>query len=124
MPAPDWPATLPALPIVEGYVESPANCVLRTAMDAGPAKVRRRFTSGPIPISASLIMTSTQLNAVSPNGFNAFYVSDCSNGSAEFTWHNPRTNSDVTMRFVGVPKYEPVGSSANWRVSFEVEILP
>jgi len=93
-------------------------------MDAGPAKVRRRFTSGPIPLTVSLIMTSTQLNAATPNGFDAFYVTDCARGATEFTWTNPRTAGGVTMRFVGVPKYEPVGSSANWRVTFDVEILP
>ena len=124
MPAPDWPAAFPALPAVEGYAESPPACVLRTEMNAGPDKVRRRFTSGPRHIPVTLYMTSTVLNAASPNGFDAFFVQDTFHGSAEFTWHNPRTNADVTMRFVGVPKYEPVGGSSAYRVTFEVEILP
>ena len=37
-----WPTTLP-LPSVEGYGLTPQEAVLRTDMESGPARQRRRF---------------------------------------------------------------------------------
>jgi hypothetical protein len=119
-----WPGALPALPLIEVYSETMADAKLRTEMDAGPAKVRRRYTSVPRRETVKLRMTSTQLTAASPNGFDAFYVTDTAHGATEFTWANPRApSSAVTMRFIGVPTYSAL-SQGVWDVSFEVEILP
>lgn len=118
-----WPAALPQMPTVESYDSSPADATLRTDMDAGPAKVRRRFTSGPETMTVRLMMTATQLNAASPNGFHAFFVTDTSYGATEFTWVNPRTGSAATCRFIGAPAYSPLGGTA-WEVRFRMEVLP
>ena len=117
-----WPAALPALPTYVEYDAQPADAALRTEMDAGAAKVRRRYTSGPEACNVRLMMTTTQLNAASPNGFHAFFVTDTGYGATEFTWVNPRTNVAATCRFVGVPKYVPLGGTA-WEVRFRMEIL-
>jgi hypothetical protein len=122
MPA-AWPGALPSLPTYVGSSETPPDTTLRTPMDAGPAKVRRRFTSGPRVLPIRLVMTATQLNAATPNGFDAFFVTDTSGGADEWTWTNPRTGGAVTMRFVGTPTYVNLGGTA-WEVSFTVEILP
>lgn len=45
-----WPATLP-LPSVEGYGVSPQEAVLRTEMESGPARQRRRFRQTPTRIT-------------------------------------------------------------------------
>lgn len=45
-----WPATLP-LPSVEGYGVSPQEAVLRTEMESGPARQRRRFRQTPTRIN-------------------------------------------------------------------------
>ena len=108
--------------MIDGYSETMADAKLRTEMGAGPAKVRRQFTSVPRRQTCKMRMTNAQLTAA--GGFDAFYVTDTSHGSAEFTWQNPRTPaSNVTMRFVGVPVYTAL-SQTIWDVSFEVEILP
>ena len=42
-----WPSSLPDHVLQQGHNESLANVTSRSQMDAGPAKVRRRFTAGP-----------------------------------------------------------------------------
>ena len=46
-----WPTTLP-LPTIEGYGLHPGEAILRTEMEAGPARQRRRYTQVPSRISA------------------------------------------------------------------------
>jgi hypothetical protein len=111
------------MPTVDGYDSGVDDAKLRTEMDAGPAKIRRRFTAVPEAMNVRLVMTATQLNAASPNGFMAFYVTDTSHGSAEFTWVNPRTGSVATCRFVGAPACRPLGGTA-WEVTFRMEVMP
>ncbi len=41
-----WPTTLP-LPSIEGYGVHPGEAILRTEMEAGPARQRRRYTQVP-----------------------------------------------------------------------------
>lgn len=45
-----WPKTLP-LPTVDGYGVHPGEAILRTEMEAGPARQRRRFSQVPSRIS-------------------------------------------------------------------------
>ena len=45
-----WPTTLP-LPLIEGYGLTPQEAVLRTDMESGPARQRRRFRQTPTRIS-------------------------------------------------------------------------
>jgi len=50
-----WPATLP-LPTVEGYGIRPGEAILRTEMEAGPARQRKRFTQVPTRIAVRWLM--------------------------------------------------------------------
>lgn len=50
-----WPDTLP-LPTVEGYVVSPQEAVLRTEMESGPARQRRRFRQTPTRITVRWLL--------------------------------------------------------------------
>jgi len=45
-----WPVTLP-LPSIGGYSVHPGEAILRTEMEAGPARQRRRYTQVPSRIS-------------------------------------------------------------------------
>ncbi|MBL6934095.1 MAG: YcaO-like family protein [Alphaproteobacteria bacterium] len=54
-----WPATLP-LPSIEGYGVHPGEAILRTEMEAGPARQRRRFTSVPSRISVRWVLRRDQ----------------------------------------------------------------
>ena len=54
-----WPATLP-LPTVEGYGIRPGEAILRTEMEAGPARQRKRFTQVPTRIAVRWLMRREQ----------------------------------------------------------------
>ncbi len=54
-----WPDTLP-LPTIEGYGIRPGEAILRTEMEAGPARQRRRFTNTPSRITARWVMRAEQ----------------------------------------------------------------
>ena len=73
-----WPATLP-LPTVEGYGIWPGEAILRTEMDAGPARQRRRFTHVPSRVSVRWIMRRDQFAL-----FEAWYRWQAKEGGAWF----------------------------------------
>lgn len=54
-----WPSTLP-LPTVQGYAVQPGEAILRTEMEAGLARQRRRFTDVPTKVSVRWIMRRDQ----------------------------------------------------------------
>ena len=54
-----WPVTLP-LPSIGGYSVHPGEAILRTEMEAGPARQRRRYTQVPSRISVRWIFRRDQ----------------------------------------------------------------
>ena len=113
-----WPATLPQLPRNSGASEKAPDLAIRTNMDAGPAKVRRRFTAGVRPHTMKLILTTAQVVIL-----DDFFVSTLSGGAAAFDWVSPRTGGSVEFRFKGPPEYRPLGVG-KYEVGFELEELP
>jgi hypothetical protein len=73
-----WPETLP-LPTVEGYGIQPGDAILRTEMEAGPARQRRRFTQVPSRVSVRWIMRRDQFAL-----FEAWYRWQAKEGGAWF----------------------------------------
>lgn len=58
MTIPYWPPDLPQRLIQENYQQALGEGRLRTAMDAGPPKSRRRFSAVPKPISGQFFGTA------------------------------------------------------------------
>lgn len=114
----NWPASLPA-PIQDGYGESPPNTTIVTQMDAGPAKVRRRYTAAPRKLTLTYHLTAAQIA-----DFDAFYVSTSKSGSLAFNWTHPRTGASVEARFAPgtAPNYAAVDHEGE--VSCQIEVLP
>lgn len=117
---PAWPGTLPDEPLLAGYGERPPATGLRTAMDAGPAKQRNRFTAGVRKFRFTLDLTRDQVAA-----FDTFFNVTLEGGTMAFTWIHPRTLAAVSFRFDATkpPEYIPV-SQQDWRIPLELEILP
>ena len=119
MANPTWPVGLPQLIAVDGYGETPPDTTLRTGMDAGPAKVRRRSTAGIRPLSVQLDLDAAQVETL-----DGFYVATLQGGALAFDWVHPRTQAIATLRFVRPPAYRPQGSDAAWRAVMQLEVLP
>lgn len=119
MSAVTWPASLPQEPLVEGFIEQAPNTLIRSQMEAGPAKVRRRFTSGPRNFDCQLYLSPAQVETL-----DGFYVSTLAGGALSFDWKHPRTQAAVTFRFIEPPSYKPVKRGAAWQASLRLEVLP
>ena len=114
-----WPISLPTAPEGSGYTEQPPLVTIRTNMDAGPPKVRRRYTAGIRLFTFSWIMTKTQVAA-----FDTFFNTTCEGGALTFDGLNhPRTGSATIWRFTGQPSYVYLGPDA-YRVTTSLEVLP
>ena len=73
-----WPDKLP-LPSTEGYGIAPGEAILRTEMEAGPARQRRRFTQVPSRIAVRWLMRAEQFAL-----FEAWYRYTAEEGGAWF----------------------------------------
>ena len=119
MPNPVWPASLPQDVLVEGYEETFPELALRTEMDAGPAKVRRRFTAGVRTLNVMSAMTRTQVATL-----DTFFATTTQGGALQFDWVHPRTGSAAALRFTRPPMTAPEPGGQRWRVELELEVLP
>ena len=114
---PAWPASLPQRPLIDGYRETPPDLVVRTVMDVGPAKVRRRATAGITRLQMVFRLTAGQLTT-----FRNWLRNDLQDRALSFTWLHPVTGAAGNFRIVDPPQYEPAGPS--WRISLVMEMLP
>lgn len=119
MSVPAWPAGLPQKLFVSGYSHGFANVAIKSDMDAGPPKVRRRFTAGVEPVSGTIIVTSSQLDTL-----DTFYNTTTLGGTLRFSWTVPPAHyAACEMRFTDVPRWTAIDPE-NYEVSLALEILP
>lgn len=119
-----FPPSLTRSPRLTDMNEEEVDVVLRSEMEVGPAKLRRRLTGGVRKFDVSLDLTRTQLTDV----FIPFFVTTTLGGSLSFLWKNPRTGAAADFRFLEKPTYKPRAPRADggewWIASFKVEMLP
>lgn len=112
----NWPATLPQAWLQDGYQETMPEVIVRTEMDAGPAKTRRRFTAQVTPIKARMHLTADQKGY-----FEAFFNTTLKGGALSFYF--PHDGSD-TFRFAKpLPALSPKGGT-RWLLDCNLEKLP
>jgi hypothetical protein len=114
-----WPATLPQAVIGRGFSETLPDLVLRTPVESGPAKSRRRLSYNVRPTTATIIVTQAQAAI-----FDTFYNTDLEGGALSFDWISQRTGAAVSLRFTGVPKITNLSKRAYWEIAMQLEILP
>lgn len=117
MTIPAWTTSIPQKFLLEGYAEKARDTMLRTEMELGPAKVRRRTTAGVREINGSMIMTPTELAS-----FITFYQTTLKDGSLRFSMNEPVSGASCEMRFTASPAWDRRG--LNYYVQMQLEILP
>lgn len=118
MANPTWPATLPQVLLLEGMQEQSPNVTVRTSMDAGPAKVRRRFSAGVRNFQGRLVLTTEQVETL-----DVFHQETLLGGAVAFDWTHPRKGTAVAMRIIEPPAYRPLGAG-QWETALSLEVLP
>ena len=73
-----WPSTLPR-PSVQGYGIQPGEAIIRTEMESGLARHRRRFTDVPSEVSVRWLMSQNQFAV-----FEAWYKIYAEEGASYF----------------------------------------
>jgi hypothetical protein len=112
-----WPATLPQKPLQSGWKETFADTGIRTKMEVGPAKTRRRTTAGVKPHEAAFYMTWEEVETL-----ETFYNTTLASGTLEFQWEHPRTGETEDWRFTGPPEIMSWGTG--FQVTFGLEQMP
>ena len=115
-----WPPTLPQSP-QKGFTESIGALILRTPMDAGPAKERYRGKRSNT-MQVSFVMTTAQVTALET------WIIDVIRGTARFGFLHPRKNTIVETRIVPQGDGELFKSTylapGYWNIALTFEILP
>lgn len=112
-----WPTFLPA-PLQSGYEINPDDPILRTQMDAGPDRVRRRFTAIPSSIPVKWRFSGAEMAL-----FEAWYKHEALDGAAWFNVNlaNGLGIQSMEARFTRPPK-KPLLSGSTWEVQAELKV--
>lgn len=110
-----WPDNF--CPLINSFQETPPENTIRTSMDVGPDKVRRRTTANVRPVSFNLFLLPPDVLVM-----DDFFVNQTRSGSEAFDFVHPRTKQPVQARFVSSPSYK--NRSTGYEVSVSLEILP
>jgi hypothetical protein len=89
-----WPEYLPSALLEEGFGKQPQSNVIRTAMDAGPKKARRRYTAATIKYLGKQKFDTAELMV-----FEQFYHSVLADGVLRFNFADPVTGETAEFRF-------------------------
>lgn len=122
MAIPSWPTanSFPQSP-QKGFKESIGQNIIRSPMDAGPAKMRNRGKR-PNTMDLSFILTTAQTTTL-----ENFIKNDLA-GVKRFSFPHPRTATTVEARIVPQGEGEFYGleylAPGYWKTSLKFEILP
>jgi hypothetical protein len=113
-----WPSTLPQFVLRDGYQSGTGDGRLRSQTDAGIAKLRRRFSAVPRPLSARAHLSASQLEV-----FKTFVHDTLKEGSLPFQLPSPEGGDPLIVQFgQNMPTWVPQG--VDWIVSLDLAILP
>lgn len=113
-----WPSTLPQGFMSDGYQSGMGDGRARSDTDSGIAKVRRRFSAVPRPLSGNMYMTDAQLATL-----KGFIADDLAGGSLPFTFPAQDESGTWTVQFgKDVPAWGRMG--LGWSVKLDLVILP
>ena|SRR5581483_3281963 len=98
-----WPDTLPQQLLMDGYAETPPSNVIRSTMDQGPPKDRRRSTDAERLFSGTMELTQDQIGI-----WEDFYYNTIDE-VLPFDFPHPRTGATISVKVrnngSGAPPY-------------------
>lgn len=118
MPANPWPAGIPTAFSSDTFEATAQPITIRTDMDAGPPKVRRRFTQPVRKYKCSIILKDAAQYTI----LDEFYYLICQGGTDTIALNDPITLEPMIARFFGPITYTAIGIA--WQAEFELERLP
>ena len=117
---PNWPASLPCPRVDDCSYTSDSN-VIRTQMDSGFARQRRRSTAVAEQVTFSMVMSAAEVQIVRD------FVSITLGDVLPFLWREfrvpPGQIVPATYRFKSRPSISPHPSGRYWIVSLDLELI-
>ena len=119
-----WPTTLPQHTLQDSFQYNPTSGVIRTDMEAGYPKIRRRFTATVTSYDITMVMTTAQVVI-----FETFFRDSLKYGTVRVNFPNPLDPNLTLAEFRWVSEGSPYQimpreSTIDWTVSFRLERLP
>ncbi|MCL1931271.1 MAG: hypothetical protein FWF55_05605 [Treponema sp.] len=112
----NWPELLPATLLINGLSKQPQGSVIRTAMDAGPKKARRRYTARTVKYSGKQVFDEAELMV-----FEQFYHNVLADGVLRFNFIDPVSGELGEFRFTA--DYVAAAVEGYFEVSMQLERL-
>lgn len=112
-----WPETLPQSPLLDGWQETLADNVLRTAMEQGPPKLRRRGSAASGKMTVHFLLSGADCALL-----DDFYQTALAGGIKPFGFTHPRRAVVVACRFAAPPDYSASGNGF-FRARLSLEML-
>ena len=109
-----WPSTLPQVLLLDGLNGKKKSSVVRTEMDAGPSKQRRRYTIATKDFKGCIVVTESQRQLLSD-----FYDNVLGHGALRFVMKDPQTLEYSEFRFK--EDYDEDSLDGNWRITMNLE---
>lgn len=113
-----WPATLNNTLDVDSFSYKIGDTTIRSDMDIGPQKVRRRHTK-----SVDTISCSQKISFSLYQDLYDFFDIDLNGGVNTFSFNHPFTGLPMECRFLGPPEIRPIGG-VEFTLSMQWEIVP
>lgn len=118
-----WPIELPQIPLRAGYSDTAPNNLLRSDMDTGPAKVRRRSTAKPHIAACSYVFDDAKAMI-----FEDFAEHTLAGGALAFDWWHPVLKRYVRARLLssedGLFTRTYFSDTLKWHYSLKFEYWP
>lgn len=111
-----WPSALPQVLRLDGLAGQKKNNVIRTQMDAGPQKQRRRYTIQSKYFEGSIICTEAQRQFL-----ESWFDNTLGGGALRFTMKDPQTLLLSEFRFRETYREESVNGL--WKITLPLEKL-
>ncbi|MCM1497278.1 MAG: hypothetical protein NC124_02315 [Clostridium sp.] len=119
-----WPLGLPQIPLTNGFSMTIGRSeVIKSDMDTGPSKRRRRSMSAPRPMKVSMVLTINQVLL-----FEEWYDNTIMGGVKPFKWVNPLTGAETYFQIQDPenrPTISPESNSGQYfSLTLDLAIIP
>jgi len=112
-----WPASITEDVQINGFSQKARENTIRSSVEAGVDKIRRRYTTPIVEIKFNRWFTFEQYETI-----ENFYNITTAGGVFPFTFPDPATNEVYVYRFLTSPSYSALGG-LHYQVSFSFERL-
>lgn len=118
-----WPTELPQAPLRDGWSDTAPNNLLRSEMESGPMKVRRRGTAKPHVVACTYVFDDKEAAL-----FENFALNTLAGGALAFDWWHPVLARYVRARLMpegdGLFSKQYWGGTYAWQYGLSFEYWP